>query len=150
MTTFLASGYLALGTGTGATLTEVSGTGYSRAPITMGPLEGATTRVQQAVTFNNLGASPWNVTQFAVADASNNILLVSSFDVGFTVAAGRSWGLPASQGLTLTFPDAMIANEIASRIYPPGLAIGVAGSTNRPIYAGPANVKHSAGSISLF
>lgn len=98
---FLA-GNLALGTGSTSFL-ELTGTGYSRKAITFGPMVVGRVSNRAASSFSAGGTWP-SATQYAIYDASNNLMFWWLNPSPFTLTSGGSSGVSAGL-FQLIFPD---------------------------------------------
>lgn len=115
------SGYLAKGSGSG-TFVEINYPGYSRQPVTFGPIANGQTGNVDQVAFT--ASAPWlPVTQDALFDASGNAFLWWNTALPVTLGAGQRLTI-ASGALKLYF-DALALSPSASLQYATGAAVGI-------------------------
>lgn len=125
MPNFLDDGYIGLGSGS-TTFVEMVGTGYARKSIDLGPVVAGRVSNLAASAFS-AGGTWLQATQYAIYDASGNLLFWWLNPAPFTLTNGGSSAVPAGL-FQLIFPDLITPPVSASVIFAPGASIASVGS----------------------
>ncbi len=141
-------GYLALGTGSGTTFTELTGSGYGRLAISLPALVNAATSLGSGVTFAASGTWP-SATQKAVYDAvsGGNLLFFWNTKAPLTLASGATYTVVAG-ALSMTFPSLAALVPPASTLIAAGSVIGLTADGNL-IYAG-VTLQYTNGALAAY